>query len=185
MTALSRRAPERGYRAAAMDFDADTGLERVDSERWEGEIADGWWTPRGPLGGYVMAIALRALGEAVDDPARMPRSVTMHFLRAPTLGPVTMRATVERAGRSLSTVSGRLDQGGQVIGLALAAFSKPWPGPLLDAAEMPEVEPPDQARPATPTLPGREPPPFTQLLTMQHRFGELPFSGSESSETGG
>ena len=41
-------------------FDEDTALTPAGDGRWAGEIADGWATPRGPLGGYVMALVLRA-----------------------------------------------------------------------------------------------------------------------------
>ena len=43
----------------------------------------GWDTPRGPLGGYVMAILMRGFELAVDDPDRSARSVSVHFLRSP------------------------------------------------------------------------------------------------------
>lgn len=144
----------------------------------------GWETPRGPLGGYVMALVLRAMELAVDDPERTARSTTMHFLRVPEIGPVTVAARVERAGRSLSTVSARLEQHDTLLGLALGAYSKPWPGPLLDGAKMPQVEPPQGREPGVDLRRG-EPPPFLQRLTMQHRFGNPPFSGAERGETGG
>ena len=57
-----------------MSFDDDTALVLAADGAWEGEIADGWQTPRGPLGGYVMAIVLGAMSEAVADPERHPRS---------------------------------------------------------------------------------------------------------------
>ena len=129
-----------------MGFDDDTALRAAGDGAWDGEIAEGWDTPRGPLGGYVMAIVLRALELAVDDAERTARSATMHFLRVPRAGPVTVRAQVERAGRSLTSVSGRLEQDGKLLGLALGAWSKPWPGPTLDEAPMPEVDPPDPRR---------------------------------------
>src|SRR3712207_4965473 len=88
----------------AVAFDDDTALRPAADGAYEGAIADGWWTPRGPLGGYVMAIVLRGMQLAVGDDARRPRSVTMHFLRPPVLGPVVVRPVVERAGRSLTTV---------------------------------------------------------------------------------
>jgi acyl-CoA thioesterase len=110
----------------------------------------------------------------------------MHFLRVPEHGPVEVTAHVERAGRSLSTVSGRLSQGGKLLGLALAAYSRPWEGPLLDDLPMPEVEPADpEEQPRQRELRGTEPPSFTERLVMQHRFGEKPFSGAEHGETGG
>jgi len=131
-----------------------------------------------------MAIMMRGLELAVDDPARQIRSVTMHFLRVPEAGPVTVRAAVERAGRSLTTVSGRLEQEGKLIGIALAAHSEPWEGPLLDDAPMPAAAPPDD--PGAPRASGRAaPPPFVERMVMQHRFGPPPFSSAGSGETGG
>lgn len=165
-------------------FDADTALEPAGEGRWSGAVADGWGTPRGPLGGYVMAIALHGMDLAVGDPERAPRSATMHFLRVPEVGPVTVTAQVERAGRSLSTVSARLEQQGRLVGLALGAWSKPWESPLLDGAVMPEVDPPEGRQPVGDMGRG-ELPPFLQRMTMHHRFGEPPFSGAERGETGG
>ncbi len=173
-------------RRMAVSFDADTALRPAAEGVWEGEIADGWQTPRGPLGGYVMAIVLRGMELAVSDPERQGRSATMHFLRVPEAGPVTVRAVVERAGRSLSSVSARLEQDGKLVGLALGAYSKPWEGPLLNESPMPEVDPPEGREPL-PSGPPREdgPPPFIGKLTMQQRFGEHAFTGSKRAEVGG
>jgi acyl-CoA thioesterase len=168
-----------------MSFDGDTALRPISPGTWEGEIVDGWGTPRGPLGGYVMAIVLRALELAVDDPERSARSATMHFLRVPELGPVTVRAEVERAGRSLTSVSGRLEQDGKLLGLALGAWSKPWPGPTLDGLPMPATEPPEERRATSDEFPRPDPPAFTGRLSMQHRFGDAPFTGSQQGESGG
>jgi acyl-CoA thioesterase len=168
-----------------VSFDDDTALHPAGEGVWDGEVAEGWDTPRGPLGGYVMAIVLRGLALAVADPERQPRSVTMHFLRVPHAGPVTVSANVERAGRSLSTVSGRLEQDGELLGLALGAYSKPWEGPLLEESAMPEVEPADS--PEAPTAPNRggPQPPFLEKMVMQHRFGAEPFSRADSTDVGG
>jgi acyl-CoA thioesterase len=111
--------------------------------------------------------------------------VTAHFLRSPQPGPVTVSATVEREGRSLSTVSGRLEQDGRLIALGLAAYSKPWPSPELRASEIPAVEPPDEARRTPGDFPRDNRPPFMGRLTMQHRFGDPPFSGADSTLVGG
>jgi acyl-CoA thioesterase len=168
-----------------LPFDEDSGLRPTGDNTWEGAVVDGWSTPRGPLGGYVMAIVMRGMELAVGDPARQARSVTMHFLRGPAAGPVTVAAHVERSGRSLTSVSGRLEQDGKLLGLALGAYSKPWTGPLLNELPMPEVEPPGSTDAPPDALRGTAPPEFTQRLVMQHRFGEPPFSRSERGETGG
>jgi acyl-CoA thioesterase len=178
--------PRRISSRAPVSFDDDTALAPDGDNRWQGRLAEGWDTPRGPLGGYVLALMLRGFELAVADPQRTARSVTAHFLRAPAVGPISVTVSVVRKGRSLSTLSGRLEQDGRLIALGLAAYSKPWESPVLDEAPMPEVEPPDEARPPF----GGEfrpdqPPPFTQRLTMQHRFGEPPFSGADRAETGG
>lgn len=166
-------------------FDDETALEPQGGGVFEGNVADGWTTARGPLGGYVMAIVVRGFELTVGDDARTARSLTMHFLRVPEAGPVTVRVTLEREGRSLSTLSARLEQNGKLLGLALAAYSKPWESPLLDDAPMPDVAPAEGRDPIGP-LPGRrQPPQFAQQLTMQHRFGEAPFTGAEHGEAGG
>jgi len=175
-------APPSGLLGAT--FDEDTALTPSGDGVWEGAIADGWATPRGPLGGYVMALVLRAMQLAVDDEDRSPRSVTMHFLRVPEVGSMSIGVQIERAGRSLSTASARLEQNGKLLGLALGAYSKPWESPLLEDSSMPAVAPP-QGREPVAQLGRGDPPAFTERLTMQHRFGEPPFSGSERGETGG
>ena len=169
-----------------MAFDDATGLRPRDDGAWEGAIEDGWYAGLGPLGGYVMAIVMRGLELAVDDPARQPRTVTVHFLRAPESGPVVVRAHVERAGRSLSSVTARLEQHGDLVALAVGALSAPRESPLLqDGLEMPDVEPPS-AREFPAGRPGQEhPPPFTSKVTMETRFGVPMFTGAEHMEVGG
>jgi acyl-CoA thioesterase len=168
-----------------MSLDDSTALRALGDGAWEGRIEEGWYAGLGPLGGYVMAIVLRGIQLATDDEARQPRTVTIHFLRPPDAGPVTVRAVVERAGRSLSTVSARLEQGGELMALALAALSAPRAGPVISEAPMPEVAPPS-AREVPPEGPGGlTPPPFTGRVTMESRFGEPPFSGADRAEVGG
>ena len=66
-----------------MGLDADLELNPSGDGRWTANVGEEWWTPRGPLGGYVMAFGMRAMELAVGDPERQPRSATVHFLRAP------------------------------------------------------------------------------------------------------
>jgi acyl-coenzyme A thioesterase PaaI-like protein len=165
-----------------MGFDVETDLRRTGAESFEGELSPGWETPRGPLGGYVMALMMRGFELAVDDAGRQARSVTMHFLRVPEPGPVAVTARVERAGRSLTSVGGRFEQEGKLVGLALGAYSLPWECPALGGIPMPEVDPAEDVAP--PDESGRRPG-FTERLVMQHRFGPPPFSGTDRGEAGG
>jgi acyl-CoA thioesterase len=166
-------------------FDDDTRLEPDGHGGYLGEVDRCWWTPRGPLGGYVMALVMRALLLEVDDSARQPRSLTVHFLRTPQAGPVIVRPVVERSGRSVTTASARLEQDGRLLALGLAAFSTPWPGPELADATMPDVDPAGADEGSSRNVPGVESPPFLEMLRMHRRFGAVPFSGSDRAETGG
>ena len=121
---------------------------------------------------------LGALIETVAEPARAPRSLTIHYPRAPVPGPVSISTLIERAGRSLSTLSARLEQDGTLIALALAAFSVPWSGPEILDVQMPDVAAPDPERVAG-TLRQMGAPPFTEHLVFQPRIGSAPFAGSE------
>jgi acyl-CoA thioesterase len=156
-----------------MAFDDDIAL----TPTGEGRIADSWATPRGPHGGYVMAIVVGAMERAA---ARQPRSLTCHFLRPPHVGAVSVDTTVERAGRSMTTVSARMRQDGKPIALALGAFSGSYEAPELGGVPMPDVAPPEAV--AEP-LPGA--PPLAQRLALQPRFGDLPLSGSSNETVGG
>jgi len=128
-------------------FDRDTAVRAVEPSDagpgvHEGVIDRGWWVVRGPNGGYVAALLLRAL--AAEVPAeRAPRSLTVHYTAPPAEGPVRIHTRVERIGRSLSTVSGRMVQGDRLLALALGAFSIARRGLAFDHARMPEAPPPE------------------------------------------
>jgi len=163
-------------------FDRDTAVRPLGSERgvhaFEGRIDPGWWIARGPNGGYVAAIVLRALAACVE-PDRAPRSLTVHYTAPPAEGPVRIEARVERTGRSLSTISGRMLQGDRVLALALGAFSKPRPGPSFDHAQPPEAPPPE----ACPRFEGRTP--MNARYDYRWAVGHPPFSGVEHALSGG
>jgi acyl-CoA thioesterase len=170
-------------------FDRDTAVEQISADGpqrvFAATVADGWKAGRGPHGGYLAAMLMRTLIASVADAERAPRSMTTHFARAPEPGPVQITTTVERAGRSLSTLSARMEQEGKLIALVLSAFSRAWSGPEIAEEPIPDVPPPDAER-----VPGRMrvlgAPPFTQHIVLQPRLGGVPFSGGEEAmEIGG
>jgi acyl-CoA thioesterase len=175
--------------APAGRFDRDTAVWRESASgahaRFGAEVSPDWRAARGPHGGYLAAMLLRALIQAVADPARSPRSLTVHFTRAPEPGPVSITTTRERDGRSLSTLSARMEQDGRLIALVLAAFSVPWSGPEIAELRPPSVDPPQQ-----PVWPGSPPhpmlPPIASRSVLQPRFGGTPFTGEQRPmEVGG
>lgn len=138
-------------------FDRDTAVESVREGGFEGRIDRGWWIHRGPNGGYVAAILLRALTRSVSDSERHARSFTLHFTAPPSEGPVRIETRLERAGRSLTTASGRMWQGERLCAVGIAAFSRPRPGPEFQDRAMPEVPPPERAEPLQGVGPHRLP----------------------------
>jgi acyl-CoA thioesterase len=162
-------------------FERDTAVtidgERGRETRFGAVVAEGWKAGRGPHGGYMAAMLLRALMESVAEPRRAPRSLTIHYARAPEPGPVQIRTVLEREGRSLSTLSARIEQEGRLVALALSAFSVPWSGPEISELAMPDVPGPDESRQAGSALQFGAPG-FTRHLVMQPRVESPPFSGS-------
>ena len=128
-------------------FERDTAVERVDDTTFAARMDAGWWIHRGPNGGYLAAVVLRAFTETVGDPDRAPRSISLHYMAPPEEGDVRVETHVEREGGSLTTVSGRLWQGDQVCISALAAFSRDRPGPEFQDLPMPNVVAPADAPP--------------------------------------
>jgi acyl-CoA thioesterase len=166
-------------------FDHDTAVSAIADGNFNAEVLESWRTGRAPHGGYLAAILLRALTQTLADPARTPRSLTIHYANAPKPGNVLISVKVERQGRSLSTLSARMEQDGKVMALALAAFSVPWKAAEISELPMPELDPPGSERRSS-RLMREHGPPFTQHLIMQPRVGAVPFSGAEAPmEVGG
>jgi acyl-CoA thioesterase len=163
-------------------FDADTAVRRVGDGLFEAEIGDDrWWVVRGPNGGFVASILLRAMTAALGDGSKPPRSLTVHYPGAPQVGTFRIAVTIERVGRSAAYVSARATQGDGVIAVALAAFSAAFPGPGFQTAAMPEARPPEEIEPFAP--PGA--PNFTHNFDFRFALGGMPFQGGEEAFTGG
>jgi acyl-CoA thioesterase len=174
---------EKAGGVGPFEHDTAVSLQSTDGPRrsFDASVAPNWRAGRGPHGGYLAAMLLRALSESVEDPARSPRSLTIHYAKAPQEGPVQIHTTVEREGRSLSTLSARMEQDGALVALVLAAFSVPWTGPEISEVPLPEIarsRPPDPVREAG-TAVKFGAPLFTEHLVMQPRFEGRPFDGGE------
>ena len=179
-------------------FDRDTAVRRLvrssgaqapAGERFVADISPAWHAARGPHGGYVAAILLRALIDAAGDRERAPRSLTVHYARPAQPGGVEIHTALERLGRSLSTLSARMEQDGELIALALGAFSVPWSAPEIAELPMPTVGPPDEVR-CTPRFLRERideglAPRFLRQLVLQQRVGGIPFTGVEAAMEGG
>ncbi|HKP90860.1 MAG TPA: thioesterase family protein [Thermoleophilaceae bacterium] len=165
-----------------MGFEHDTAVRRTADGGFEADIPDErWWVAAGPHGGFVAAIVVNALTAALDDPARPIRSLTIHYPAAPRVGKLEIAVSVERVGRSTAYLSARVEQGGRLVALALAAFSSAFPGPDFQTAAMPDVPPPEEVEPQR--LPGA--PRFTHNFEYRFAIGGPPFQEAEHTTSGG
>ena len=163
-------------------FDRDTAVRRTGDGQFEAEIeGHRWWVVRGPNGGFVAAILLRAMAEELGDAQRPPRSLSVHYPGAPQPGALEIAVTRERVGRTAAYLSARATQEGRTLALALAAFSGAFPGEDFQTARIPDVALPEEIEP-TP-LPGA--PPFAQNFEYRFASGGLPFREEEEASTGG
>ena len=103
------------------EFERDTSVRRIETHRWRGEITPRWNIGNAPNGGYVMAMALRALAQ--DMPHPDPLTVTGHYLRRCETGPVELSTEVVKSGRTTSTGQVSVVQDGRERVRVLASFS--------------------------------------------------------------
>ena len=156
-------------------FERDTAVEKVDDQRYRATLRPGWWVQRGPNGGYLAAVILRAIVDAVGDDERAPRSFTVHYAAAPEEGEVTVTTEIVRTGRSLTSCAARLHQGDRLLAVAIAACSRSREGPEFCDLVMPTVTPAAE-------LPKRElhaeAPPFAHRWDTRWAVGTPPFDAS-------
>jgi acyl-coenzyme A thioesterase PaaI-like protein len=137
-----------------MTFDEDTRVERVGDRAYAVTLSDRWNALGGvPNGGYLLAVALRALAAEMPLPDPIVASAT--YLRPGAPGPAEIATEVVRAGRRVATGEARLSQESREIIRVLATFAD------LDAAGGRTL-----VRSAPPALPAVE-------ETREYR-GELP-----------
>ncbi len=143
-------------------FDLDTAVVAQGDGRFSTRIDPGWFIDRGPNGGYIAAILVRALTAVVDDPERHARSMTFHYLAPAVAGEAEVSVVVERAGRTVHFLAARLTQGERLIAVARAAFARTG----SDAHTFAERTFPGYASPET----IEDPDPGTAAVTMRERY---------------
>ncbi|MFN3231804.1 MAG: thioesterase family protein [Alphaproteobacteria bacterium] len=126
-------------------FDQETAVEKLADGRFRAQFHDRWAIGAGtPNGGYLMAIATRALAGTLDHPH--PLSVTGHYMGRSQIGPVEIET--EKLGRSLTTSTGfaRLIQDGKQRTHFTATFTDfdMATGQSVVDAVPPDLPPPDQ-----------------------------------------
>lgn len=161
--------------ASLPGFEADTAVEPRGDGRFAATMSERWWVGRGPNGGYVAAVVLRAI-LAATGAARPPRSLTVQYPRAPKAGPVELAVRVEREGSRATFVSARMEQGGEVQATALAVLSEDWAEGGFAELEMPAAGEPGEMHPIEPSEVAGAPR-MLQNYLVRPALGKHAFSG--------
>lgn len=130
------------------DFAADTAVERLDDHVFRGRLTDRWLVlgDAAPNGGYLMAVAARAMASAAERPD--PVTVTGHFVRPAAPGDVEIRTEIVKAGRRHTTVAARFLQNGRECVRLLGTFGDltAAEGPTRVDRRPPDLPPVEQCR---------------------------------------
>jgi len=94
------------------DLASDTSVRACGGDRFEADLSRDWeiW---GPMGGYVAACALRAVGTASDQPR--PVAFSCHYLGVARFAPVDIRVEVRKGGRKAASHRVEMEQEGRPI----------------------------------------------------------------------
>jgi len=128
-------------------FDEHTAVRDDIIGAWRADIAPELRGFAGAHGGYLAAIALRALTRIVADPQRTPRSLTVQLLAAVTPGELDLHPRLDRAGSTISAASLRIRRDDTTLATALASFGHARPSLGYSGAAMPQVPAPQDCRP--------------------------------------
>src|SRR5215472_8166565 len=112
------------------------------------------WQVMGPQGGYVAAIALRAMAGLVQ-PDFVPAALTAQYLAAAAAGPAEVEATLLRQGRQAAFTMATVRQGERNELGASASFFHPVEGPNRLALTPPTLPEPAECIPMMPAPPSQ------------------------------
>jgi len=125
------------HATAVTPIDVDPGV----SGRFAATVHDGWDIGGNANGGYLMAIAVRAMSDTIGRP---PLTVTGHYLRPAPAGECEIEVSTIRSGRRLATASATLTMVGKPTLTLLATFGDQTPGgPVMamdDPVELPSYD---------------------------------------------
>lgn len=136
-----------------------------------------WLQGRGVYGGIPAGAMVRAMQQAVGDPARPIRSFTVHFCEPARVGPARVRAELVRAGGRVSHARAEVTCDGVVVAFSSASFCAARPVALAwDEVAAPEATNPDEM----PSMPVAERggPRFTRLFNYRSGGGDVVWSGA-------
>jgi acyl-CoA thioesterase len=151
---VAERTGAGGTFAGVTPFETACSIERRGTGDYRAFLDDSWNLRPLPQGGIVAAIALRAMGQELDDPSQTLRTMHTLFVGQVAHGELEIEVEVLRRGRSMSHLRAHVRNVGASSGhITTAVFGAQRDGFAFTELRRPEVAPPDECRSF------REPPP--------------------------
>ena len=149
-------------------FDEDTRLTVLDENSFAGQVQPAWNIGANPNGGYLLALAARALQlRAPQQPDAL--SITAHYLRPGLAGqPCRIDTQLMRSGRSLSTLRATLLQDGAARLELLAAMGRLGDDSPALTLPGPPMPPPEDCLPRSAPAQGVDLPILQRLDVRLH-----------------
>jgi acyl-CoA thioesterase len=169
-------------------FVTDTAVRATSDGRWSAEIHRGWDIAGNANGGYLLAIAARALAAATGRPD--PVTVTAHYLVPAQPSSVEITTTILKEGKRFTTGTATMAVRDRRVLAVLGSFAdlsaSDTAGPVFVDAEPPELPDPEHCVALEPT--DTFPPPFMGRVDLRlhpedatfatgHRSGRLLMRG--------
>ncbi len=152
--------------------------------RWRAELAPDWDILGAVNGGYLLAVAARALGARIGS-GLDPVSVTGHYLSPGTAGPAAIDTEIIKAGSRFTTGRAILTQGRRTVIAVLGTYGHlvAMPDVLLQDAVPPDLPPPADL-PRIPSVAGQPmPPPFMDRIDVRLHPQDAAFTRGQPSGT--
>ena len=144
-------------------------VRRESPGRYAATVMPGWDIAGATDGGYLMAIAARAV--LAETGRADPLTMTAHYLEPARPGPVVAQVETLRAGRRRTAAAVRLtDEAGRLLLSSLAVVGEQaptteQPAPVVSDGAPPALPPPQQCVPVEPTT--TFPPPFMGRVRLR------------------
>jgi acyl-CoA thioesterase len=152
------------------DGPADRPADGTDTVRFAGVVQPGWDIGGHANGGYLLAMAARAMADVTRRP---PLSITAHYLAPAPAGPCAIDVGLVRAGRRMATATASLRQGDREVLRVLGTFAHQSheSGTPIAATEPPDLPPYHEC--VEPASPNEGPlPALNERLAIRMRPGD-------------
>ena len=126
-----------------MAFHNDIILREVSSGIFATEIIEDYWIIVGPNGGYLGALLTNAGEMHLGLETHQLRGITIHYLTPPKLGPVDIRVTTIRSGKSVTFLRFEMAQNSEIVLAATGSWASSNKGIESPHIVIPEVPSPE------------------------------------------